>query len=154
MQQANDLFHLSINMQSVNPGCVHISCVMQPWAIDQYRQSKQGSDVYIYMFCILGTGYIKITFLLCSFEDFVFKSQNTQLHNNRLAGEIICFTRHCCKVWCLEFTYSFFSPEASIGPWVLLPASVRPSIRPSVRHQVCPHDNSSPVQARIPKFGP
>ena len=25
---------------------------------------------------------------------------------------------------------------------------------PSVRHQVCPRDNSSPVQARITKFGP
>ena len=29
-----------------------------------------------------------------------------------------------------------------------------PSVHPSVRHQVCPHDNSSPVQARITKFGP
>ena len=29
-----------------------------------------------------------------------------------------------------------------------------PSIRPSVRHQVCPCDNSSTVQARITKFGP
>ena len=28
-----------------------------------------------------------------------------------------------------------------------------PSARPSVRHQVCPCDNSSPVQARITKFG-
>ena len=27
-------------------------------------------------------------------------------------------------------------------------------VRPSVRYQVCPHDNSSPVQARITKFGP
>ena len=27
-------------------------------------------------------------------------------------------------------------------------------VRPSVRHQVCPRDNSSPVQARITKFGP
>ena len=48
-----------------------------------------------------------------------------------------------------------FLPEASIGLRVLsLPASVRPSVSPSVRHQVCPRDNSSPVQARITKFGP
>ena len=29
----------------------------------------------------------------------------------------------------------------------------RPSVHLSVRHQVCPHDNSSPIQARITKFG-
>ena len=33
-------------------------------------------------------------------------------------------------------------------------ASARPSVSRSVRHQVCPRDNSSPVQARITKFGP
>ena len=39
-------------------------------------------------------------------------------------------------------------PEASLGLRVLsLPASVRQS----VRHQVCPRDNSSPIQARITK---
>ena len=32
--------------------------------------------------------------------------------------------------------------------------SLRLSVRQSVRHQVCPRDNSSPVQARITKFGP
>ena len=42
-----------------------------------------------------------------------------------------------------------FLPEASIGPHCL-----RSSVRPSVRHQVCPCDNPSPVQARITKFGP
>ena len=52
-----------------------------------------------------------------------------------------------------------FLPEASIGLQVLsLPASVCPfvrqSVRYSVRHQVCPRDNSSPVQARITKFRP
>ena len=31
---------------------------------------------------------------------------------------------------------------------------LRLSVRPSARHQVCPRDNSSPVQARITKFGP
>ena len=31
---------------------------------------------------------------------------------------------------------------------------LRLSVRQSVRHQVCPRDNSSPVQARITKFGP
>ena len=41
-------------------------------------------------------------------------------------------------------------PQASFGFRVLsLPASVRPS----VRHQVCPRDNSTPVQARLTKFG-
>ena len=29
-----------------------------------------------------------------------------------------------------------------------------PSVRLSIRHQVCPCNNSSPVQARITKFGP
>ena len=44
-----------------------------------------------------------------------------------------------------------FLPEASFGLQVLsLPASVRQS----VRHQVCPRDNSSPVQAKATKFGP
>ena len=31
---------------------------------------------------------------------------------------------------------------------------LRPSVSPSVRPRVCPRDNSSPVQARITKFGP
>ena len=44
-----------------------------------------------------------------------------------------------------------FLPEASFGLRVLsLPASVCPS----VHHQVCLCDNSSPIQARITKFGP
>ena len=34
------------------------------------------------------------------------------------------------------------------------PGIVVAPVRPSVRHQVCPRDNSSPVQARITKFGP
>ena len=49
----------------------------------------------------------------------------------------------------------FFLPEANIGLRVLSRlASMQPSISPSVRHQVCLHDNSTPVQARITKFGP
>ena len=44
-----------------------------------------------------------------------------------------------------------FLPEASFGLWVL---SLPPSVCPSVRHQVCPRDNSSPDQVRITKFGP
>ena len=48
-----------------------------------------------------------------------------------------------------------FLPDASIGLRVLsLPASVRPSVSPSACHQVCPRDNSSPVQVRATKFGP
>ena len=39
-------------------------------------------------------------------------------------------------------------------PSGIVVACVRPSVRQSVRHQVCPCDNSSPVQARITKFGP
>ena len=48
-----------------------------------------------------------------------------------------------------------FLPEASFSLGVLLlPLSVCLSVRPSVHQQVCPRDNSSPVQARITKFGP
>ena len=39
-------------------------------------------------------------------------------------------------------------------PSGIVVACVCPSVRQSVRHQVCPRDNSSPVQARITKFGP
>ena len=34
------------------------------------------------------------------------------------------------------------------------PGTVFTCVCPSVHHQVCPHDNSSPVQARLAKFGP
>ena len=34
------------------------------------------------------------------------------------------------------------------------PGIVVACVRPSVRHQVCPRDNSSPVQAWLTKFGP
>ena len=46
-----------------------------------------------------------------------------------------------CKIW----IFGNFLPEAY--GYCRCP-------RPSVRHQVCPRDNSSPVQARITKFGP
>ena len=39
-------------------------------------------------------------------------------------------------------------------PSGIVVACVCPSVRQSVRHQVCPRDNSSPIQARITKFGP
>ena len=39
-------------------------------------------------------------------------------------------------------------------PSGIVVACVRRSVRQSVRHQVCPRDNSSPVQAKITKFGP
>ena len=45
----------------------------------------------------------------------------------------------------------FFLPEASLGLWVLWPASVCLCVCQSL---VYPRDNSGPVQARITKFGP
>ena len=48
-----------------------------------------------------------------------------------------------------------FLTEASFVLRVLsLPASVRPSVSPSARHQDCPRDNSSSFQATITKLGP
>ena len=44
----------------------------------------------------------------------------------------------------LIFTWGQFWP----------PGIVVAPVRPSVHHQVCPCDNSSPVQAKITKFGP
>ena len=47
--------------------------------------------------------------------------------------------------WQLCYMQSFL-PEASFGLRVFsLPESVRQSVSLSVRHQVCPHDNSLPV---------
>ena len=45
-------------------------------------------------------------------------------------------------------------PVLAYGYCPCLCLSVRPSVSSCVRHQVCPHDNSSPVQARTTKFGP
>ena len=49
-----------------------------------------------------------------------------------------------------------FLPEASFGLRVLSsPASVGLCARVCVyQSRACPHDNSSPIQARITKFGP
>ena len=41
--------------------------------------------------------------------------------------------------------------KASFGLWVL---SLPLSVHPSIRHQVCPRKNPSPVQARTITFGP
>ena len=76
-----------------------------------------------------------------------------------LWGSIKLTHRTLCHAIFFLTRLAWFLPEASIGLRVLpLPASVRPSVRqsvrPSVRHQVFPRDNSSPVQARITKFGP
>ena len=50
------------------------------------------------------------------------------------------------------FCFIVFLPEASFGFRVLSsPASVCPCVYQS---RACPHDNSSPIQARITKFGP
>ena len=50
----------------------------------------------------------------------------------------------------------FFYPRPVLasGYCRCLRLSVSPSVRPSARHQVCPRDNSLPIQARITKFGP
>ena len=53
----------------------------------------------------------------------------------------------------LPCMYGFFTRGQFWPPGIVV-ALVRPSVRLSVRHQVCPRDNSSPVQARITKFGP
>ena len=52
------------------------------------------------------------------------------------------------RFWGVFFTRGQFWPPG------IVVACVCPSVRRSVRHQVCPRDNSSPVQARITKFGP
>ena len=59
---------------------------------------------------------------------------------------------HCT----LRHTISLFLPEASFGLRVLSsPASVGLCVRVCVyQSRACPHDNSSPIQARITKFGP
>ena len=54
------------------------------------------------------------------------------------------FTYH--KIWI--FTRGQFWPSG------IVVACVCPSVRQSVHHQVCPHINSLPVQARNTKFGP
>ena len=54
---------------------------------------------------------------------------------------------HCLRHGIMIFTRGQYWPSG------IVVACVRPSVRPSVRHQVCPRDNSSPVQAKITKFG-
>ena len=49
-----------------------------------------------------------------------------------------------------RFTHFYPRPVLAFG-YCRCPC---PSVRPSVRHQVCPRDNSSPVQATITKFRP
>ena len=61
---------------------------------------------------------------------------------------VILLTPIYCHVPSLIFTRGQYWPSG------IVVACVRPSVRQSVRHQVCPRDNSSPVQARITKFGP
>ena len=66
--------------------------------------------------------------------------------------------RHSCQRLCLlKYPLGFqWSPSTLVFTrdqfWP--PGIVVACVRPLVRHQVCPHDNSSPVQARITKFGP
>ena len=54
---------------------------------------------------------------------------------------------------CACFVHTIFTRGQFWPPGIVV-ACVRPSVSPSVLHQVCPRDNSSPVQARITKFGP
>ena len=53
----------------------------------------------------------------------------------------------------LDWSFDNFCPRPN-WPSGIVVACVCPSVSPSVRHQVCPRDNPSPVQARITKFGP
>ena len=57
---------------------------------------------------------------------------------------------------CALADISWFLPKASFGLRVLSsPASVGLCVRVCVyQSRACPHDNSSPIQARITKFGP
>ena len=55
---------------------------------------------------------------------------------------------HIWMMWRYYKLYQFYYPRPVLASgYCRCPC-------PSVRHQVCPRDNSSPVQARITKFGP
>ena len=64
-------------------------------------------------------------------------------------------TKYYSKFSNMVLWMSLFLPEASFGLRVLsLPASVCLCVCPSVHQSwACPRDNSSPVSARITKFG-
>ena len=54
-----------------------------------------------------------------------------------------------------EFRCDVIFTGSQFWPWGIVVACICPSVSPSmIRHQLCPCDNSLPVQARITKFGP
>ena len=53
-----------------------------------------------------------------------------------------------------QLWFNGFITRGQYWPPGIVVACVCPSVPPPVRHQVCPRDNSSPVQARITKFRP
>ena len=76
-------------------------------------------------------------------------------------------TSECCTFHMAPHIYGFLYALGQCPPWTVKQSSFYPrpvlafgycrclrlSVRPSVRHKVCPRDNSSPVQARATKFG-
>ena len=67
---------------------------------------------------------------------------------------ISCLVNHHANMFELSWPIDSLFTRGQYWPSGIVVACVRPSVSPSVRHQVCPCDNSSPVQARITKFGP
>ena len=68
-------------------------------------------------------------------------------------GSVIRILNLTFIIFALRICHLAFYPRPVLAFGYCL-ACVCPSVSPSVCHQVCPRDNSSPVQARITKFGP
>ena len=68
-------------------------------------------------------------------------------------GSVIRILNLAFIIFALRICHLAFYPRPVLAFGYCL-ACVCPSVSPSVCHQVCPRDNSSPVQARITKFGP
>ena len=65
-----------------------------------------------------------------------------------------CIPCLLCSAYSSGWIHFIFFTRGQYWPSGIVVACVCPSVRQSVRHQVCPRDNSSPVQATITKFGP
>ena len=61
---------------------------------------------------------------------------------------------HLVKLETILQTKNQPKSQSKFWPPGIVIACVCPSVRQSIRHQVRPHDNSSPVQARITNFAP